>query len=53
MRLKVWRARLESPLFNCSMYANDLEKVYMTMWHMYRNGQKPDISSNKKMLNFL
>jgi len=42
MRAKIWRARLESPLFNCSMYTNDLEKLYRAMWDKYDRGEKPN-----------
>jgi protein O-GlcNAc transferase len=42
MRAEVWRARSESPLFNCSMYANGLERVYRAIWDRHNRGEKPD-----------
>lgn len=41
-RAKVWKNRLDSPLFNCSMYANDLERLYGAMWEKYQHGENPD-----------
>ncbi|KAL1130937.1 hypothetical protein AAG570_012178, partial [Ranatra chinensis] len=49
MRAEVWRARTESPLFNCKMYAEGLEKLYQLMWQRYSRGEKSahiSISSN-------
>ena len=42
MRAKVWKARLESPLFNCKTYASSMEKLFERMWKMYEKGEKPD-----------
>ncbi|XP_060873449.1 UDP-N-acetylglucosamine--peptide N-acetylglucosaminyltransferase 110 kDa subunit isoform X2 [Metopolophium dirhodum] len=42
MRAEVWRARSESPLFNCSIYTNGLERLYRAMWDKNHNGEKPD-----------
>jgi len=42
MRAEVWRARSESPLFNCGIYANGLERVYRAMWDKNQQGEKPD-----------
>lgn len=42
MRAKVWRARTESPLFNCSLYAKDMERLYRAMWDKFNRGEKPD-----------
>lgn len=42
MRAEVWRARSDSPLFNCSIYANGLERLYRAMWDKNQHGEKPD-----------
>lgn len=42
MRAEVWRARSESPLFDCKQYAQGLEKLYRIMWNRFANGEKPD-----------
>ncbi|KAG8300669.1 hypothetical protein J6590_071229 [Homalodisca vitripennis] len=42
MRAEVWRARTESPLFDCKQYAQGMEKLYRIMWNRYANGEKPD-----------
>ncbi|XP_024084050.1 UDP-N-acetylglucosamine--peptide N-acetylglucosaminyltransferase 110 kDa subunit isoform X2 [Cimex lectularius] len=42
MRAEVWRARTDSPLFNCKMYAEGLEKLYHLMWAKHANGEKTD-----------
>ncbi|XP_073976019.1 O-linked N-acetylglucosamine (GlcNAc) transferase sxc isoform X1 [Rhodnius prolixus] len=41
MRAEVWRARSESPLFNCRTYAEGLEDLYGLMWARYASGEKP------------
>ncbi|KAL7632829.1 UNVERIFIED_CONTAM: hypothetical protein RMT77_016826 [Armadillidium vulgare] len=41
MRAKVWKARLESPLFNCKTYATNLELLFRRMWEKYAQGEKP------------
>ncbi|XP_034947205.1 UDP-N-acetylglucosamine--peptide N-acetylglucosaminyltransferase 110 kDa subunit isoform X2 [Chelonus insularis] len=42
IRAKVWKARSESPLFNCKMYAMGMEMLYKKMWERYARGEKPD-----------
>eukprot|EP00099_Drosophila_melanogaster_P014829 NP_523620.1 super sex combs, isoform B [Drosophila melanogaster] len=42
LRAKVWKARVESPLFDCSQYAKGLEKLFLRMWEKYENGELPD-----------
>jgi len=41
-RAKVWRARTESPLFDCLQYAQGMEKLYKEMWERHSHGEKPD-----------
>ncbi|XP_012279364.1 UDP-N-acetylglucosamine--peptide N-acetylglucosaminyltransferase 110 kDa subunit isoform X2 [Orussus abietinus] len=41
-RAKVWKARSDSPLFNCKMYAMGMEMLYQKMWERYARGEKPD-----------
>ncbi|XP_029043936.1 UDP-N-acetylglucosamine--peptide N-acetylglucosaminyltransferase 110 kDa subunit isoform X1 [Osmia bicornis bicornis] len=41
-RAKVWKARSESPLFNCKLYALGMEMLYKKMWERYSRGEKPD-----------
>lgn len=42
IRAKVWKARSESPLFCCKMYALGMEMLYKKMWERYGRGEKPD-----------
>ncbi|XP_036330041.1 UDP-N-acetylglucosamine--peptide N-acetylglucosaminyltransferase 110 kDa subunit-like [Rhagoletis pomonella] len=42
MRAKVWKARVESPLFDCSQYAKGLEMVFSRMWERFANNELPD-----------
>merc|ERR1719431_374029 len=42
IRAKVWKQRIDSPLFCVKTYASDLEKVFKAMWDKYQNGEKPD-----------
>ncbi|XP_043475694.1 UDP-N-acetylglucosamine--peptide N-acetylglucosaminyltransferase 110 kDa subunit [Leptopilina heterotoma] len=42
IRAKVWKARSESPLFSCKMYALGMEMLYKKMWERYSRGEKPD-----------
>merc|ERR1712210_183014 len=42
IRAKVWKQRIESPLFCVKTYASDLEKVFKAMWDRYQNGEKAD-----------
>lgn len=41
-RAKVWKARSESPLFSCKLYAAGMEMLYKRMWERYARGEKPD-----------
>ncbi|XP_015125871.1 UDP-N-acetylglucosamine--peptide N-acetylglucosaminyltransferase 110 kDa subunit isoform X1 [Diachasma alloeum] len=42
IRAKVWKARSESPLFDCKMYAMGMEMLYKRMWERFARGEKPD-----------
>ncbi|XP_055839671.1 UDP-N-acetylglucosamine--peptide N-acetylglucosaminyltransferase 110 kDa subunit isoform X3 [Episyrphus balteatus] len=42
MRAKVWEARVESPLFDCSQYAKGLEMLFSRMWDRFSIGEEPD-----------
>ncbi|XP_076286274.1 O-linked N-acetylglucosamine (GlcNAc) transferase sxc isoform X2 [Lasioglossum baleicum] len=42
IRAKVWKARSESPLFNCKLYALGMEMLYRKMWERYARGEKAD-----------
>ncbi|KAH8314300.1 hypothetical protein KR074_012440 [Drosophila pseudoananassae] len=42
LRAKVWKARVDSPLFDCSQYAKGLEKLFFRMWEKFVNGDLPD-----------
>ncbi|OAD60022.1 hypothetical protein WN48_06184 [Eufriesea mexicana] len=42
IRAKVWKARSESPLFSCKLYAVGMEMLYKKMWERYSRGEKPD-----------
>ncbi|XP_043286576.1 UDP-N-acetylglucosamine--peptide N-acetylglucosaminyltransferase 110 kDa subunit [Venturia canescens] len=42
IRAKVWKARSDSPLFNCKMYAAGMEMLYKKMWERFARGEKPD-----------
>lgn len=49
MRAKVWKARVESPLFDCQQYAQGLEKLFSKMWERFSRGEQPDhVSANDK-----
>lgn len=41
-RAKVWKARGESPLFDCKKYANGLETLFVKMWDRYAHGKTVD-----------
>lgn len=41
-RAKIWRGRTETPLFNCKIYANDLERLFRLLWEKHERGEKPD-----------
>lgn len=48
MRHKVWKARVESPLFDCKQYATGLENLFTRMWVRHAHGDIPDhIVTNK------
>lgn len=42
MRHKVWKARVESPLFDCKQYAWGLEKLFIKMWERHARGEIAD-----------
>jgi protein O-GlcNAc transferase len=42
IRAKVWKARIDSPLFDCQQYTQGLEKLYGKMWERHARGEKPD-----------
>lgn len=49
IRHKVWKARAESPLFDCKQYAMGLEALYTRMWDRHARNETPDhISANDK-----
>ena len=41
-RNKVWKARLQSPLFDCKAYATNMERLFLRMWNRQDKGEKPD-----------
>ncbi|XP_011151619.1 UDP-N-acetylglucosamine--peptide N-acetylglucosaminyltransferase 110 kDa subunit isoform X3 [Harpegnathos saltator] len=41
-RAKVWKARSDSPLFNCKLYAMGMEMLYTKMWERHAHGESPD-----------
>jgi len=41
IRNKVWKGRVESPLFSVRTYTKDLEDLYYKMWKKFQNGEKP------------
>lgn len=41
IRVKVWNARVDSPLFDCKQYAEGLEKLYRKMWERHARGETP------------
>lgn len=42
IRAKVWAKRSSSPLFNCQIYASDMERLFYRMWQRNGAGEKPD-----------
>lgn len=38
MRHKVWKARVDSPLFDCKQYATGLECLFSRMWERHSRG---------------
>nr|CAH0103742.1 unnamed protein product [Daphnia galeata] len=42
IRAKVWIRRSDSPLFNCQIYANDMERLFARMWQRHASGEKPN-----------
>lgn len=42
MRAKVWKARVDSALFDCKEYANGLEMLYKKMWDRHARGESAD-----------
>ncbi len=41
-RAKVWKQRMDSPLFNVRTYASDLEKLLRLVYEKYMRGEKVD-----------
>merc|ERR1712111_216648 len=39
-RAKVWKQRIDSPLFCVKTYAQDIEELYFKMWKKFSNGEK-------------
>lgn len=39
MRHKVWKARADSPLFDCKQYATGLECLFSRMWDRHSRGE--------------
>lgn len=46
MRHKVWKARADSPLFDCHQYANGLENLFLRMWDRHSHGECADHITN-------
>lgn len=42
IRAKVWKARGDSPLFDCKQYATGLETLFFKMWEKYVRGEPAD-----------
>ena len=42
IRSKVWEARMARPLFSCSRYAVNLERLLLKLWERHQRGEKPD-----------
>lgn len=42
IRAKVWKARIESPLFDCKQYAQGLEMVFAKMYERFSRGESPN-----------
>jgi len=40
IRNKVWKGRVESPLFSVRTYTKDIEELYFKMWKKFSNGEK-------------
>lgn len=47
LRAKVWKARVESPLFDCSQYAKGLENLFSRMWKRFQRNELPDHISSE------
>jgi hypothetical protein len=41
-RARVWKARIDSPLFNVQTYTTNLERLYRVLWDKYERGEDPD-----------
>lgn len=46
MRHKVWKARVESPLFDCKQYATGLENLFTKMFARHARGEASDHITN-------
>ena len=42
IRAKVWKNRVESPLFSVKIYTRNLEDLYWKMWKRHESGKEPD-----------
>lgn len=42
VRAKVWKARVDSPLFDCKQYASGMEKLFNIMWKKFSAGEQAD-----------
>ncbi|XP_077298413.1 UDP-N-acetylglucosamine--peptide N-acetylglucosaminyltransferase 110 kDa subunit-like [Arctopsyche grandis] len=40
-RAKVWKARNESPLFDCDIYTKSMELLFNKMWKRHKKGKSP------------
>lgn len=47
LRAKVWKARVESPLFDCLQYAKGLENLFSRMWKRFQRNELPDHISSE------
>lgn len=47
IRAKVWKAREETPLFDCKAYAQGLETLFIKMWQRFARGENPTHISAK------
>eukprot|EP00095_Tigriopus_kingsejongensis_P005946 maker-scaffold316_size209483-snap-gene-1.36 protein:Tk05946 transcript:maker-scaffold316_size209483-snap-gene-1.36-mRNA-1 annotation:"udp-n-acetylglucosamine--peptide n-acetylglucosaminyltransferase 110 kda subunit" len=41
-RAKVWKTRMDSPLFCVKTYAANIERLFYKMWERHEHGEKPD-----------
>lgn len=48
IRAKVWKAREETPLFDCKAYAQGLETLFIKMWQRFSRGESANHISAKE-----